>query len=155
MNRTIYIRDEDVPTWERAREIAGEKLSPVIMDGLKAFVARKEAEVKGFERIEVHYNDAEANGLPRIKAFNGKWIMGPKKPEILNLLGFDTHFCVAVTAKGGVVILFWSEEGDYTEVDKTFQVYESFDAAAQNDEVAGAAIFALERIGVAVEELDI
>ena len=83
MNKTIYIRDEDVQTWDRARELAGDKLAPVIVDGLKRFIKEKEAEAiveKGFERIEVEFSDATAHHIPRKKAFYGRWVFPYSKP---------------------------------------------------------------------------
>ena len=80
MTKTIYVKDEDVALWDRAREIAGEKLSPVIIEGLKRFVAEKDAEAKGFARIEVHYSDSDAHNIPRAKAFYGRWIFPPTNP---------------------------------------------------------------------------
>src|SRR5665213_110800 len=52
VNKTIYVRDEDVPTWEKAKGLAGDKLSPIIASALKRYVAEEEWKQKGFERIE-------------------------------------------------------------------------------------------------------
>ncbi len=43
MNKTIYIRDEDAPTWEKAREASGGHLSPIIMAALKQWLAEQES----------------------------------------------------------------------------------------------------------------
>lgn len=46
MTRTIYIRKEDVPVWERARQMAlGGQLGPVIMELLKQYVAVREKDL--------------------------------------------------------------------------------------------------------------
>lgn len=42
MNKTIYIKDEDGPIWDRARELTHGKLSALIMGDLKAFVLEAE-----------------------------------------------------------------------------------------------------------------
>jgi hypothetical protein len=76
MNKTIYVRDEDAEVWERARALAGE-LSPVITSLLKTFVAAKEVETLGFERIVLRYRD---RGLPKAQAFMGRWLIPPGTP---------------------------------------------------------------------------
>lgn len=158
MNRTIYVRDEDVPTWERARELAGDKLSPVILDGLRRFVATKEAEGKGFERIEVLYQDAAENGLPKAKAFFGRWIFPRDKPYRLETDGAfgSSQDCtaVAVTAKGRIVILQWHEyEGEPSA--QFFKVYDTLNEAMAENVNPRIIAAIMEQLGVAVEELDI
>ena len=49
MNKTIYVRDEDVATWEKAKDLAGDKLSPIIAAALRRFVAQQEAAAQGFD----------------------------------------------------------------------------------------------------------
>ncbi len=157
MNRTIYVRDEDVPVWERARELAGDKLAPVIVDGLKRFIVEKEREVseaKGFERIEVSFHDSDFNGLMKKRAFNGKWVFPLKSPLKSDEVDFTQYYALAITAKGAVVIISWTADHD-GESFKRFRVYDSFDAAAAERSVAWAAIMATEHLGVPVEELDI
>lgn len=63
--------------WDRARVLAGEKLSPVIVTGLKGFIAEKgaeEATSRGFSRIEVSYQDADEHSIPRKKGLLGDGI---------------------------------------------------------------------------------
>jgi hypothetical protein len=159
MNKTIYVRDEDAPVWDRAKELAGDKLSPVIMDGLKRFVTEKEAEeaeMKGFERIVVRFNDSEDRAIPKAKAFNGKWIFPPTKPfKQSNEQGDNLYYsAVALTAKGAAVFYTWEEDhegrGCYG-----FTVFPSLEDAAGEQRVKWAAIQAMEVLGVPVEELDI
>jgi hypothetical protein len=156
MNKTIYLRDDEAPIWERARELASDKLSPVIVAALKKFIAVKEAEVKGFERIEVSYNDADDHNIPKAKAFYGKWVYSPKKPVTLSDEegeAFD-HFAVAVTAKGAVVVYSWhaEREGNWAY---RFNVYYSLENAAADERVNYAARKTIQELGVRVEELDI
>jgi hypothetical protein len=50
----------DEPIWDPARELADDKkLSPVIVDALKKFIAAKEAETREFYRIEVRFDDSD------------------------------------------------------------------------------------------------
>jgi hypothetical protein len=159
MNKTLYIRDEDVQTWDRARELAGDKLSPIIVAGLKKFITDKEneeAESKGFGRIEISFNDAAAHNIPRLKAFNGKWIYPPGKPiELSSEEGYTTYYyAIAQTAKRNFAFLSWEQDhegkGNYR-----FQVFPCLEAAAADKDLNSAARLAIKALGVPVEELDI
>ena len=156
MNKTIYLKDEDAPLWDRARELSGEKLSQVIVEGLKRFVSEHESRAKGFERIVVEYNDSLDNGLPKAKAFNGRWIIDREEP--LKTLHDPDEGILAVTsvaesAKGNVVIYSYFESNG-TWAHKLL-VYPSFEKAAADPVVSYAACEAMRRRGVPVEELDI
>jgi hypothetical protein len=161
MNKTVYLRDdEEVSVWERARELSGDKLSPVILSALRLFVAAKEAESTGYERIVMEFNDADDHMLPKKKAFYGKWIFGPNdRYEYVNedRDQQDIYF-VAETAKGSVVVIKYSEgveNGDHWISGKKFLVYASFHDAAADKEVNSAIRSAVEVRGVPVQELDI
>jgi hypothetical protein len=159
MNKTLYIRDEDIPIWDRARELAGDKLSPIIVTGLKRFIAEKEAEEaesKGFGRIELSFNDADHHGIPKKKAFTGKWIYEPDDPlELSSEDGYVTYrYAIAQTAKRNFAFLSWAIDhegkGHYR-----FNVFDSLEAAAADEDLNSAARHAIKKLGVAVEELDI
>ena len=152
MNKTIYVKDEDVEIWDRAKELAGEKLSPVIMQALRDYVLEQEGKQRGVERIEVRYRDTRDNGLPKAKAFWGQWIYSKAKP--LSFGDVNVYYAIATTAKGNVVIFSWreSDEGSHCE---TFDIFPSLEDAAATHEFQYAAIAALEKRGVPVEELDI
>lgn len=38
MNKTIYLKEEDVATWEEAKRVAGGTISTVIVQGLKLWL---------------------------------------------------------------------------------------------------------------------
>ncbi len=161
MNKTIYIRDEDVPTWDRARDLAGNTISQVIVAGLERFIREKEAEAvaaKGYERIVVAYADADAEGTPRRKAFYGNWVFAPNKP--LEIGSEDaiwlSCFALAMTAKGHVVVLSWSEERGTEKMSwRQFRVFSSLEEAVMNKAANGVAREAIQKLGVPLEELDI
>src|SRR2546421_2925922 len=52
-NRTIYVADADLPTFEKAQELAGENLSATIAQALRRFVEAEEARTSGFEEATV------------------------------------------------------------------------------------------------------
>lgn len=69
-NKTIYVRDEQL--WERARELAGrDGLSAVISDALTEFVARREAEKKGFSLYHLEINGPYSSETEEVR-FWGK-----------------------------------------------------------------------------------
>jgi hypothetical protein len=155
MNKTLYIRDEDAPLWDRARELSNDKLSPVIVAALKQFVADKEAKAKGFDRIQVSFNDWDAHGIPKKKAFHGRWIFPPDKPvRQWDDEGTNYYFAIAITAKGAAVVYCW-EQRDESLAGHRFLVYRSLEEAAANNVLNYAVTKAIEEIGVPVEELDI
>jgi len=156
MNKTVYLRDEEVPTWEKARELAGDKLSPIIVTALKRFISEKEALGKGFERIEVAFEDADDNDLPKIKAFYGRWIIDRGEPLLRksrNRAQVD-KFAVAETAKGNVVV-YMHKEKDQRPWGHRLRIYPGFEEAAKDEDVSYAIRKAMEKRGVPVEELDI
>jgi hypothetical protein len=80
MNKTLYLKDEEVTVWDRARELADDKLSPVIVAALRKFVAEQEAQIKLMERIVIRYNDKATDDRPTAKAFYGRWLIRPEDP---------------------------------------------------------------------------
>ncbi len=157
MNKTVYLRDEEVAVWERARELSGDKLSPVIVSALRQYVLEKEARQKGFERLEIEFSDANCNGLPRKKAFYGRWIFPPNNPHRVGRENDDTvSYCgaLATTAKGNVVTCTWTEDREGQSY-KTFQVYTSFEKGVEDPETSWVVKWAIRKIGIPVEELDI
>lgn len=154
MNKTLYLKDDEAPVWERARELAGDKLSPVIVTALKQFIAMKEAEPRGFERIEVKYEDADDDNLPKRKAFYGRWIFPPSEPLERDEQGETCCYAVAVTAKGNAVFFTGSREEYGYDFDR-FTVCGSLEQAAASRRLNYAARKAIDSIGVPIEELDI
>jgi hypothetical protein len=156
MNKTVYLRDSEVPIWEKARELSGDKLSPIIVSALRQFVKEKDAQPNGYERILLQFNDALDHNLPKKKAFYGRWLIDLSKPLQLpdeQNYEFDIY-SVAETARGGVVVYKHTASQEWMSGHK-FLYYPSFQQAAADQEVNVAIREALERRGVPVEELDI
>ena len=136
------------------------------MKSLKEFVAVKDAEAKGYERIQVEFSDSDDYNLPKIKAFHGKWIFSPSEPlrVPLNEAGTKSEiYCIATTGKGNVVVHTWKTEietkgedaGDQYTWGGRFLVFSSFEEAARSDDLNHAIREAIRKRGVPVEELDI
>jgi hypothetical protein len=162
MNKTIYLPDDEVETWEKARRFANDRLSPVVLAALKEFIMTKEAEAAeaaGLQRIEVSFEDSDNKHLPKKKAFIGKWIFPPEEPLWLQSTSpftDSTAFAVALTGKGNVVVYTWKgeAESDYRSYER-FLVFPSFEEAALNLDVNYAIREAVKKRGIPVEELDI
>lgn len=162
VNKTLYVRDEDAPIWDKARELVGDKLSTFVMNHLKQFVASKEAATGGFHRIVLTYR--EQGRLPRSKAFFGRWIIHPESPweqpqgdNWGNESGPPDLYAVAITSKNNIVVFNFydlTDEGRYRYGD--LNVFESFDEALTHSDIPNDLIAtAMENLGVEVEELDI
>ena len=155
MNKTVYFRDDEVPLWEKARELSGDKLSPVIVEALRQFIAKVEAQAKGYERIVVEFNDAEDHNLPKKKAFCGCWIIDPKQRYRVDDEFEVTYFAaVAETGKGGIAVTERAEHLERGTLFK-FRAYPSVQVAAADMEFRYAVHAAVVQRGVPVEELDI
>jgi EXLDI family protein len=68
-NRTIYVADSDLPTFEKAQQLAGDNLSATIVQALRRFVEAEEARASGYHEITV----AVGKGRPYVrKQFRGR-----------------------------------------------------------------------------------
>ena len=159
MNKTVYLREDEVPIWEKARELSGDKLSPVIVAALKRFIAEHEGANKAHSRIVVEFSDSSDFMLPKVKAFYGKWLVPPEEEFNLPLPKQDEWTdCAAVaeTAKGSAVVFRWRLiEGLTERWMERFSVYQNLEHAAQSPDVNYVVLEAIKRRGVPVEELDI
>ncbi|HET7579686.1 MAG TPA: EXLDI protein [Bacillales bacterium] len=68
-NKTIYVTDADLPTFERAQELAGDNLSATIAQALRRFIKAEEAKQDGYEEIRIKEGD---KGTYTYKRFIGK-----------------------------------------------------------------------------------
>jgi hypothetical protein len=155
MNKTLYVKDEDGPIWDKARELTGDKLSQFIIEKLRAFVWDHQGKQQGFQRIAIQYLD---KGIPRAKAFTGRWLISPQQPwegDVDLETGSTDKYAVAVTAKNNVVVFNFGdllEDGQFSW--GIFNVHESFEEA-NRDRPWGLIAEAMRRMGIEVQELDI
>ena len=158
MNKTLYIRVEDAPIWEKAQGLADGKLSSLVTNYLKSYVATKEGAAKGYERIVLRLYEDE---IPKAYAFQGRWIIPPNKPFIVvnNHDSPDDCYAVAETPKHNFVFLSWmgiygdSDPDGYFELDR-FDVADSLENKPEHIP-ASVIAEAMKRMGIAVQELDI
>ncbi|HET7627938.1 MAG TPA: EXLDI protein [Bacillales bacterium] len=68
-NKTIYVTDADLETFERAQELAGDNLSATIAQALRRYIKAEEAKQQGFEEIRIKVGE---KGTYTYKRFIGK-----------------------------------------------------------------------------------
>jgi len=121
-NKTIYVADADLPTFERAQELAGENLSATIVAALRRFVAAEESRASGFSEIVVKVGE---NSLFSQKQFNGRELAKLRLQDPHT--GRATSLVVYETAKGRLALYTrtfpdwaawgrqWSEKSEKSE----------------------------------------
>ncbi|HTD43211.1 MAG TPA: hypothetical protein VK687_03485 [Bryobacteraceae bacterium] len=161
MNKTLYVKDEDGPIWDQARELTGDKLSQFIMEKLRIFVNEQKTKSSGYERIVLHYYE---NGLPKAKAFYGRWIIDPSAPLVVNedpdYVG--PSYIIAETHKGNYVVLEFTDMelrfDDHTPgifTGATFSVLNSLEGNTNSGIPTSIIAEAMTRLGIQIQELDI
>lgn len=96
-NKTIYIADSDLPTADRAAEIAG-GLSPAVTQALREYVARHELLEHGFE--EIHVSD-RSGSQPSTRIFSGRQLAALSE----STTGVRTVWRSYVTPKENIVVV--------------------------------------------------
>lgn len=131
---SIYIRDEDVEMFEKARKLAGEEgLSKVVADTVKLYVRIKDAEKDGME--EVRLEIGVGNNTEEI-AFIGKLISEytEYKGQTSDMRDRWTDYKVYLTSKDYLLLYkkhgsCW--QGEYNQREyKTFSGLGEFEGAA-------------------------
>ena len=110
MNKTLYVRDEDAPVWEKAQGLADGKLSSLVTNYLKRYVATQEAATKGYERIVLRLHE---NEIPKAYAFQGRWIIPLNEPFVVpEYNGPPNCYAVAETPKKNFVFLTFMDDAE-------------------------------------------
>jgi hypothetical protein len=147
--KTIYIKDEDASTWEKAEKLLekGESLSSIISRSLHSFIEQREALQKGMERIEVIVGGGLDSKQPvKKQAFVGKWLV-----DRLYANENDTYYSVALTQKNNIAVHAF----DQVEGGHPLKVYST---PLEAEEVLPTSVFEelVDILGLTeVEELDI
>jgi hypothetical protein len=161
--RTLYVREEDQAVWDKAKEVVGDSLSNYLTTHLRKLVVSYEAAAHGTERILLTFRE---DGIPRTKAFYGRWLISPDKP--FEKFAWDsfrddydrsdsTFYSVALTVKNRVAVFrFGERKSDGTFTWGSLLSFDSFEEANSDPEIPSDLIAsAMEVRGVPVEELDI
>jgi hypothetical protein len=156
VNKTLYVRDEDVPIWDKAKElIGGESLSTYLTNHLRIIVGDRVAADKGMSRIVLAYRDLGKR--PRIQAFQGRWLIPPDGEWSTRRTGDPDYYSVALTAKDQIVVFNYNQgDSDGRFAWGHLEIFPSFDIAIEARNIPhGLIAIAMERMGLEVEELDI
>lgn len=118
--KTIYVKAEDLPVFERAEELGGDSLSAVIAEALKRFVERKEAEAAGLQEHTLAIDNRD-QGERTIK-FVGRLLAADRRYRGQTSEGKDrwTDWAIYQTEAGKIIIFrehgsAWQGEGSSSE----------------------------------------
>jgi EXLDI family protein len=112
-NRTIYVSEADLPTFEEAQRLAGDNLSATIAQALRRFVEARRAQDEGFKPIAVKVGKVAY--IP--KRFTGRPLAIGQVGEAAT--GQETRYEVFQTARGRFALhrqirQSWVERTEYT-----------------------------------------
>jgi hypothetical protein len=170
--RNLYVRAEDADVWDRAEQLAGESISQLVADRLRRYVAEREAEAEGFDRIvleAVVEGDAPPGPWerePRKIAFLGRWLVGEPverrqpRPDLDEraVSDGDMHmYGVALTRRGKIAVLELDKaEGTEFGHSPHLKLYDSLDEARRGGIPNFIVALAAAALSVdLVDELDI
>jgi len=163
--KTIYLPESAVATWDAAKEKLGESMGSIVNDCLERKLAEalaiKEMDANGFDRIVIDVLDDADRDRVRQKSFKGYWLFEGLQPLNDGDGGSwdgGTEFSVARTAKGSLAVYIRNDRNDGGDL-HVFETFEEFrdhepggySFAPQNIISAVAAELAVEHI----EDLDI
>jgi len=130
--KTIYVKDEDLPIFERARELSDDSLSGMIVEALRRYIKAEEARAEGFQEIiiPVSYTKDESHGWRKIR-FTGKLLAEAREDSPFR------DYKVYLTQRGklilymvfGPIVQREAEENGESEEDENrlYRIYDSFD----------------------------
>ncbi len=121
-NRTLYVRDTDEGTWQKAEELVkgqgAESLSKLVTNALEKELERLETvkELKdGIEKIVLEVENE--NGTRKI-AFNGKWL-------VEDFEWYQSLISVALTEKESYFV-YWDSQGNSEDAYRVFNYFNDF-----------------------------
>ena len=141
-NKTIYVREEDLPVFEEAERLGGDSLSSIIAEALRRFVDVKRAELFGMQEHVLHVGVLRSQGADDIRQIR---FVGRKLAEAEMLTGQTsdrrdrgTDYRVYRT-KAGKVLVWWEKwscwEGEPQVMD--YAVLDTLPGPGYDDEVVG------------------
>ena len=101
--KTLYVRDDDVPLWDRAESAARTwslSLSQIVAAALRDYLARKQ-QPAATEEITVEVGDREGHRWH--ESFSGTWLFEPSDDQ---RFGSNAGACygIALTRKGKIAV---------------------------------------------------
>jgi EXLDI family protein len=107
-NKTIYVSDGDLPTYQRAQELAGGNLSAAIAGALRRYVDIEESRREGFDEVTVRVGPKPGRKVRFVGVLLGEWVSTtPSRVETYRVYRGRT----------GKFVLHVERSADYTVVD--------------------------------------
>jgi len=72
-NKTIYVSDGDLPTYQRAQELAGDNLSAAIAAALRRYVEVEEGRREGYDEVIVRVGPGKGRKVRFTGVLLGEW----------------------------------------------------------------------------------
>ena len=159
--KTIYLPESAVATWDDAKEKLGESMGSIVNDCLERKLAEalaiKEMDANGFDRIVIDVLDDADRDRVRQKSFKGYWLFEGLQP--LNdgdgvFWAGSMTFSVARTAKGSLAVYIRDDKNDGGDLD-VFETFEEFrDHQSDNIPFAPQNIISAVAAELAVEHIE-
>ena len=117
-NKTLYVRDEDGPVWDRAEYVAElnrQSVSQLVAAALRSYLptvhtpedAMEDIRVRVGERVEpLHDVPSSAASYRETEAFTGRWLVPPGEEATSRATQQTTGYCygVALTRRGQIAV---------------------------------------------------
>jgi hypothetical protein len=153
-NKTLYIRDEDTPLWERAEQAAQQtrqSVSQLVTAALRQHLpsistpddATEDIRVRVGPRVDPLNNvPSSAADYGRTEAFTGRWLVPPgdqsQSRSTLQTTGY--HYAVALTRRGKIAVYRYHPEALRPATLEAFDSVEAASLPADIQEKADAAL---------------
>ena len=152
--KTIYVRDEDLPLWDKAQKELGQSLSATFADCLREQLERtKITRSKTMGKITItQWNDHDEPVVR--KSFIGRWLVPPEDEHRTGEDGWDAGACwaVAETKKGAIAVYSFHCNDQWGPSFDVFGSLEEVEGEVPEDIISAAA----QELGIPYEmELDI
>ncbi len=106
-NKTIYVSDGDLPTYQRAQELAGGNLSAAISAALRRYVDMEEGRREGFDEITVRVGPGRGRKVRFTGVLLGEWL----NTSLNRVEAFHVY-----RGRTGKFVVHVERSGDYTMV---------------------------------------
>lgn len=147
-NKTLYIRDEDAPVWERAEEAATrarQSVSQLVTAALRSYLPLMFTPEDQLEDIRVRVGpgiqhfDASVDDYPQLESFTGRWLVPPGEQACSAATRHTTQYCyaVALTRRGQIAVYRYHQRAEQPASLEAYPALE--DAGLPGDILASAA----------------
>jgi hypothetical protein len=120
-NKTIYVKDSDIPLWERVQTELGSSVSSFFIECLKSRLEEQSRTIGAMRKITVEVLNERRDKVK--KSFVGRWLAEDLEPvNASDGVSRSANISVAQSAKGKIVAC-----EDLGDGFKSLDIYDSFD----------------------------